>query len=88
MDKDEKFVNKCFKEMFKRVGEKFPAKWAMEDKEWFRKRSWTEKEQSDYKKWLVREFKKAFPYLKRRAEFEAGMFILCYGWITKEEDDA
>ena len=85
MDKDEKFINKCFVEMFKRVGEKFPAKWAYEDKEWYTKRTWTEKEQESFKKWLMKEFKKAYPYLRRRAEFEAGMFILAYGWKTEWE---
>jgi hypothetical protein len=66
--------------MFKRVGEKFPAKWAEEDREWYTKRTWTEKEQENFKKWLVKEFKKTYPYLKHKAEFEAAMFILCYGW--------
>ena len=84
MDKDEKFINKCFKKMFAMVGEKWLAPWAHEDREWFRKRSWGEKEQNSFKKWLVKEYKKAFPYLKRKAEFEAGLFILCYGWATKE----
>ena len=83
MDKDEKFFNNCFKEMFKRVGEKWPAKWPHEDKEWYTKRTWTEKEQDSFKKWLVKEFKKMYPYLKRKAEFEAGMFILAYGWKTE-----
>jgi hypothetical protein len=83
MDKDEKFINKCFKEMFKRVGEKWPAKWPHEDKEWYTKRTWTEKEQDSFKKWLVKEFSKAYPYHKRKAEYEASLFILCYGWKTE-----
>ena len=85
MDKDEKFVTKCFKEMFKRVGEEFPNKSLTDNKEWYTLRTWTEKEQELFKKWLMKEFKKAYPYLKRKAELEAGMFILSYGWKTEWE---
>ena len=86
MDKDEKFINKCFTEMFKRVGEKFPNEELTKDKEWYAKRTWTEKEQDSFKNWLEKEFKRAYPYLKHKAGFEAGMFILCYGWKTNYEE--
>jgi poly(3-hydroxybutyrate) depolymerase len=43
-------------------------------------------EVESFKKWLVKEFKKAYPYLRRRAEFEAGMFLLAYGWKTTWEE--
>ena len=81
MDKDEKFIDKCFKEMFKRVGEKWPAKWPNEDKEWYSKRTWSEKEQDLFKRWLKIQIRKTYPHLnERKVEWEAGCFILCYGW--------
>ena len=86
MDKDERFVAKCFKEMFKRVGEKFPNEKLTKNDEWYTLRTWMEKEQDSFKKWLVKEFKKDYPYLRRRAELEAGMFILMYGWKTEWEN--
>lgn len=86
MDKDERFINKCFKEMFKRVGEKWPAKWPHGDKEWYTKRTWTEKEQESFKTWLVKEMGKHWRYMRKsKIEFEAGLFILCYGWKTEWE---
>ena len=85
MDRDEKFINKCFKEMFKRVGEKWPNEKLTSQKEWYTKRTWTEKEQDSFKNWLVKEFSKAYPYHKKKAEFEAGVFILCYGWRCEEK---
>ena len=85
MDKDEKFIGKCFKEMFRRVGEKFPNEALTRQKEWYTLRTWTEKEQDSFKKWMMKEFKKMYPYLKRKAEMEVGIFILCYGWRCEEK---
>lgn len=85
--KDERFIDRAFKEMFRRVDEHWPAPWAHDNKMWYEERSWSEKEQESYKKWLVKEFKKEYPYLKRKAELEAGMFILCYGWKTRYEEE-
>ena len=85
MDKWDKMATKFFKEMFRRVGEEFPNEELTNDKDWYKKRSWTEKQQEDFKKWMKKELKKTFPDLSaRKVEWEAGIFLLSYGWTTKE----
>jgi hypothetical protein len=47
-DKYEVAVDMCLKEMFKRVGEKYPNKKLTDQKEWYTKRTWTEAEESSF----------------------------------------
>ncbi len=85
MDKWEKLCTRCFEELFRRVGEKFPNNELTKDPEWYKRRSWTEEEQEDFKKWIKKEMKRTLPILSaKKIEWEAGLFILCYGWATKE----
>ena len=67
MDKWEKLCTRCFKELFRRVGEKFPNNELTKDPEWYMRRSWTEEEQEDFKKWIKREMKRTLPILRSAA---------------------
>jgi len=67
-----------------RVGLKYPNPRFTKDKEWYTKRTWTEKEQESFKEFVKKKVRKAFPYLnENQVDFEAGMFILSYGWKTE-----
>lgn len=85
---DEKFMMMCFREMFKRVGEKFPNEELTKHKDWYSRRTWTEKEQDSFKKWLKKKIASRWRYLKgRKLEFEVEMFILMWGWRTEEKEN-
>ena len=73
----------CLVEMFSRVGEKYPNKKLTDQPDWYRKRSWTEKEEKDFKVWMEKYLKKHFKWTKRMIDNEVGMFILNWGWTTK-----
>ena len=84
--KVDRFITSAFKEMFKRVGEKYPNPELTKDPKWYSSRYWSEKEQESFKKWLKKKLKKTFPYMNaRKIEWEAGMFILSYGWTNVKE---
>jgi len=84
-DKTERVVDECLSEMFKRVGEKYPNKELTDQKEWYTKRSWTEEEEADFRKWLLAKLKKSFPYMRgRKLEMEASMFMLMWSWTNKD----
>lgn len=85
-DRKSKLVDSILKEMFKRVGLKYPNPRFTKDKDWYTKRTWTEKEQESFKEFVKKKVRKAFPYFnENKVDFEAGMFILCYGWKTEEK---
>jgi hypothetical protein len=73
----------CLKEMFKRVGEKYPNKKLTDQKEWYTKRTWTEAEESSFRKWMEKYLSKNFKYwTKKRLDLEIAMFLLMWGWKT------
>ena len=82
MDYD-KTCELCLKEMFRRVGEKYPNKKLTDQKDWFTKRTWPEEEEKDFSKWMDNTLKKRHPYLNKRSRIqEVGMFMLMWGWKT------
>ena len=84
-NKEEICFNECITEMFRRVGEKYPNKELTDQKDWYMKRNWTHEKEADYKKWLIKKIKKAYPYMRgRKLEMEAAMFLLTYGWTNQE----
>jgi len=83
-DKYESAVDMCLKEMFKRVGEKYPNKELTDQKEWYTKRTWTEKEEADFRDWMRKKLSKKFKHwTERTLRNEIAMFILMWGWKTK-----
>ena len=73
----------CLVEMFRMVGEKYPNKKLTDQKDWYTKRSWTESEEQDFKKWMGKYLKKNFKWSKKMIEKEVGMFLLMWGWTTR-----
>ena len=87
---DSKIENLVFSEflpeMFRRVGlnnsdindlTKLPN--------WFSSKSWTEKDEEEFKEWLVGRIRYKVKLTKRAAKQVASMFILSYGWSTGVE---
>ena len=81
MTKNAEICNECLVEMFKRVGLEYPNEELTKQADWFRKYEWTADEEDDFKKWMTKLLKK-----KRciRVEMEVAMFLLMWGWKTKE----
>jgi hypothetical protein len=70
----------CLKEMFRRVGEKYPNKELTDQPEWYKKRTWTEAEENDFRKWMGKLLKKRHGWKKVLIDREIGMFLLNWGW--------
>ena len=78
--KKKKFsLKEVMDKMFSYVGEVYTEEYtSVED--WYMKHEWTAAQEDEFKDWLVK-------YLKGRTvrpQFEASMFLLCYGWKTKK----
>ena len=84
MDYD-KVCTECLKEMFKRVGEKYPNKKLTDQRDWYMKRCWTEKEEADFEKWMRAYLKKTCRWSTRMINKEVGMFMLMWGWKVNME---
>ena len=85
MDKNEKITEQCLKEMFKRVGEKYPNKELTNKKDWYTLRSWTTKEEDSFKKWMKKKLKKSWSYMgATKIDREIGMFLLMWGWTNSD----
>jgi hypothetical protein len=87
---DSKIENLVFSEflpeMFRRVGldgsdindlTKLPN--------WFTSKQWTEKDEQEFKEWLVERIRYKVKLTKRAATQVADMFVLNYGWSTGVE---
>lgn len=78
-----------FTELCKRVGVSYDT-FDFSQKEWYFKHLWTEEEQEYFRKWLAayliekKYFGKKEKYRgENAAYYEAGHFIMNYGWKTK-----
>lgn len=71
------------KEMFKRVGEKYPNPKLTNQKEWYTKRTWTEAEEDDFRKWMKDYLKKKYRWNNKTIQKEIAMFLLMWGWTNK-----
>ena len=78
----------CLKEMFLRVGLTYPNPEFTSDPEWYRKKTWTEQQQTDFIKWMKKFLYSTFKkkgWRKKQVDLEVGMFILNYGWKTSND---
>ena len=75
----------CMKEMFNRVGEEYPNQKLTKKKNWYLLRTWTKKEENDFREWMKKLLKKRYRWNKYLIEKEIGMFLLNWGWKTKNE---
>lgn len=74
-----------FKEMFLRVGEKYPNKELTDRDMWYTLRSWTKEEEKSFKEWMIKYMTKKERVSKKKAKEEVSFFLFQYGWTTKEE---
>jgi len=84
--KQDEVVQELLVEMFNRVGLGVSSyaevkEWAdANGDEWFRKRTWTDAQEREFKKWAVDEIRKAFKFTKKTAENKYSWFNLMWGW--------
>ena len=81
-----KMYEMALKELFKRVGLRYPNKKFTAQDRWYNKRAWLQSEYDDYRDWLIKLLMKRMRMLKKKAEFEAGMFLLNYSWATPRDN--
>ena len=78
---NDKTCELCLKEMFKRVGMKYPDKKFTDQPNWYWLKTWTPKEEDDFKKWMDKLLKKRHKnWDKKSREREIAMFNLMWGW--------
>jgi len=82
MTKNEKICDQCLAEMFKRVGLEYPNEELTRHEDWYARHTWTEDEEKEFEAWMLKKLKKARMI---RPEMEVAMFMLMWGWRTKEE---
>ena len=73
----------CLKEMFLRVGEKYPNKSLTSQPKWYTMRSWTIEEANEFRQWMVAYLRKKLRLNKKRAEAEIAYFLMQYGWTNQ-----
>jgi len=78
----EKTCEDCLREMFKRVGEKYPNPKLTADEKWYQKRTWTPEQEKGFRAWMVKLLKKRHGLQKRQIDWEVGLFLLNWGWKT------
>lgn len=82
-DRYEDAFNFCFKEMFLRVGEKYPNKTLTNDPNWYMLRSWSIEEEEKFQKWMIWYLRKKLRITIKSAEKEASFFSLMYSWTNQ-----
>lgn len=82
----DKVCDECLKEMFRRVDMEYPNKEFTDQKDWYTKCTWTEKEEADFKVWMKKHLKKRCKHwTEKLIEKEIAMFNLMWGWKTRKE---
>lgn len=85
MSDSEKTAEICLREMFNRVGEKYPNEELTNQDAWWRKHTWTIEEENDFKDWMIKFVKKRHPrWTKQTIHMEVGMFLLSWGWSYED----
>ena len=77
-------VEECMEEMFRRVGESYPNPELTKKDDWFLLRSWKKNDEQKFSEWMRKKIQKELKIPKTLAAREVGLFILNYGWTTKE----
>lgn len=83
--KIDKFLSKALDKMFQAVGMEKWDKTFTDQPEWYSKKTWTENQSNEYKKWFLVEIKKDLKLNKTQAEKEWGWFFLMWGWREENQ---
>ena len=81
----DKLYHECFKEMFRRVGEKYPNEEIISKENWYQLRSWTDSEEKDFRFWMRDYLRKKTKLNKKMAKTHVLFFLLQYGWTNKQK---
>lgn len=83
-NKFDKFLIKALDKMFKCVGfDSFDREFTDQDN-WYNKKTWTQKQSQEFKKWFICEGQKYLKFSKRAIEKEYAWFDLKWGWKIAE----
>ena len=75
----------CLKEMFRRVGLRYPNKITAKPC-WYDMYSWTKEDEDDFRKWMKKHLVKRMRLTMERAEKEVAYFSLMYSWHGLHKD--
>jgi hypothetical protein len=79
-NKNEEFVKKALNKMFTYVGfDGLDEEFTKQD-QWYNKKTWTQEQSNEFKKWFINEFKKDLKFKKNMAEREYAWFDVMWGW--------
>lgn len=71
----------CLKEMFKRVGMAYPDEEFTKQKDWFSKKTWTQRQEDSFRLWMDKYLTKhCRHWTKQRRQKELEYFLLAFGW--------
>ena len=77
----DELIEQCLVEMFKRVGLEYPNKELTDQDNWFSQYSWSQKEDDEFKAWMLKKAKKGRVL---RPEMFVAEFHLMWGWRVEE----
>ena len=90
MIKDDELLTELLIEMGKRVG----INWrnfddvmkyqAEDDVAWYTRKTWTQAENDDFRRWAQAHIRKRAKWSERKVEWETATFMLCYSWKVRE----
>ena len=81
MNNYDKYLTKALDKMFQAVGfEKFDKEFTEQHNDWYSKKTWTEDQSNEFKKWFITEGKKDLKFTKQMMEKEHAWFDLKWGW--------
>ena len=84
----DKQFDHVMKKLFKSVGQEFKSiKENCRGKNWYLKHTWTEKQETEFRKWLTSYIVKTLHTTVRFADKRARMFLFFCGWKYKKGGD-
>jgi hypothetical protein len=91
MINDQQLLTDLLIEMGNRVGIKWRNWDAIleyqkeDDVAWYTRKTWTQEESDDFKRWAQAYIRKHTKWSTRKIEWEVATFMLCYSWKIEEE---
>lgn len=82
-NKMDEFIKTALDRMFVEVGFSGFDKKFTEHPDWYMKKEWSEEQERSYRDWFISECRSKLRMTKKKAEHEAGLFLLFCGWRTK-----
>jgi hypothetical protein len=79
-------LTECLKEMFRRVGLRYPNKKLTSQDRWYAMYAWTNNEEDDFRNWMRKYLMKRMRWRKKQAVKEVAWFNLMYSWRTPHDD--